>query len=181
MRGPTGVVKDEDTAEVEDVNLTSAELMAASKSLIEFLKDWEQGLYAAMARRVHLPKQLHVTKTQVLQRQFEPNPLLAFEEDINVVKAAGDWHQETSPTKRIRIGYVDFAVVVICGDERGMSRGGVFIRLVLVDDQWLVNPHSMNRRFHPKMADEVKAEAEAIEKEEDNTDGEEKEGQQGKD
>lgn len=151
-----------------DVDLTSEELMAASAVLVEFLKAWEHNMYAVMANHVHLPTLMRQAKVRCLTSQFKASPLLAFEEDINITKAAGDWH--TEGRKSIRIGYVDFAVVVVCGDAKGMIRSGVFVRMVLVDDAWLVNPHSMNRRFNPKLADDVNEEAGAKESEEE-TDG----------
>jgi hypothetical protein len=165
VKGPLRVLKKD-----EDVNLTSEELMAAGQVLVEFLKAWEHRLYAVMAGLVHLPTLMRKAKVERITSQFKPNPLLLFEEDINITKANGDWHQDMNTKKRVRIGYVDFAVVVVCGNLKITTRTGVFIRMVLDGDKWLVNPHSMNRRFNPKLADDVREEADAAESEEE-TDG----------
>lgn len=148
------------------INLTVQELGEASKVMIEFLKDWEHTMWASMARKVHLPTLLQPAKRDLLEQQFRSSVLLAFEEDIHITTANGDWFTESDGT-RTRIGFADFAVVVFCGNPKLLTRSGVFIRMVLVNDQWLVNPHSMNRRFDPKLADAVREEAESEENEND--------------
>lgn len=152
-----------------DVEITQVELMDASAVLIEFLKAWETRLWANMARLVHMPRpetRLRRARTEILKRQFEQNPLVTFEEDINVVKANGDWHVEANGSKT-RIAFIDFAVVVIVGNEKMMTRQGVFVRMVLVDALWKVNPWSLNRRFDPQLADDVRQEGQEQEQEAD--------------
>jgi len=137
----------------KDVQLSQEQLEAASRHLIQWLSAWSTKNWGLMASLTQCPL-VGKAKAQYIANQFATNILVDWEPDIMATKAMGDEVDGKA------IGYIDFAVIVLISNGKDMGRFGIFVRCILDGSQWMVNPHSINRRFDPKLADQALKEME---------------------
>lgn len=151
-----------------DVQLSPQQLMEAAQVLIQWLSAWSTKNWGLMASLTQCRALIGVDKARYVASQFVTNLLVDWDNDIMATKAMAD------EVDGRMIGYVDFAVVANISNGERMGRFGFFARLVLDGTQWTVNPHSINRRFDPKLADlalkDLKEESDAGAEDQDDAD-----------